>query len=96
VRGARDLGYVGLQRAGRCFGMHHADQLVGLAAKGGSDLVWIEDLAPRALQAVDVGADPRRHIAQPLAKIAVDTDQDVVARLDEVDQCGLHPCTAGA
>src|SRR6266852_7191919 len=61
-----------------------------------SDLPDIEDFAPRAFDCGDVGARALGHIRHTLAKHAVDADHHFVARLDEVDDAGLHAGAAGA
>ena len=56
----------------------------------------VEGTAPRLVDPDDVSAAPAGDLAHALPEDAVDPDDRGVARLEEVDEAGLHPGGAGA
>ena len=73
-----------MQRAGRSFtkcDRHHFEWLGGERVP---DLIQSEHFTPRTVEAIDLGAIPGRHCAQPLAEVSIDSDQHPIARFNEV------------
>ena len=71
--------------------MHHGQQLVLLASQRGLHFVGIQHFAHGRSSRSTCRANPAGHITQPLAEIAIDADQDVIVRLDEVDSAASIP-----
>jgi len=85
-----------LERAGGGLGMYQGDELGRLLRQRGLEILRGEHVAPLPLHAAHLGPVAARHVAQPLAEIAVHADQHRVARLDEIAQRRLHAGTARA
>lgn len=77
--------------------MNDGDQLrmAGLA-QGLGNLARLDNPPPGGLGPDDPGAAPGRDIGHASAEHAVDSDNDFVARLDQVDETKLHAGAASA
>ena len=62
----------------------------------GGDLFEGEDVAPGRFEGMDRGAATLHHVLHPGAEDAVDADDDLVARLDQVGGDAFHARHAGA
>ena len=69
--------------------VHQSDQLVVLSLQSGLELAGVENLPPRAFQAVYLGPVAACHIKQSLTEVAVDGDQDAVAGLQSLSKALL-------
>ncbi len=77
--------------------MHDGDEpgpSPGCGALRLQQALGVERLTPLSFHPHDVGADAPGHFAEPLAEVAVDTDNGGVARLEQVDEAALHPGAA--
>jgi len=63
---------------------------------GGQHSRGIDRLAPREVDAHDLGPALGRHLAHADAEQPIDGDDDNVTGLDDVDKGGFHPGRAGA
>ena len=92
---AAPSGSTSLRTPGRRLGVDDRDHLRAADARS-SSACGIDRLAPRRLDPHDLGAAPGRDVAHAFAEHAVHADHDDVARLDDVDERGLHAGRPGA
>ena len=93
LRERRDL----VLDAGRRLGMDHRDEpSVPMLTMRIEEAMRVDRMTPRLLDTHDLGAAATRDLAHPLTEHAVDADNGLVARLDEVDEARLHAGGAGA
>ncbi len=76
--------------------MNHRDDAVRLFLEFLRHVVDDDRRSPGELQGVDLGPEAACHLAHPDAEDPVDQDEHRVARLDEVDEAGLHARRARA
>ena len=86
----------GLPGAGGGLGVDDPDDLGADLLDGRADLLGVEDLAVRPFDRGDLGPGALGDVDHPAAEDAVDADEHLVARLDQVDDHGFHPRRAGA
>jgi len=85
-----------LQHTGRGLGLDGEENPRLRVAPDGPRLLDIDRPAPFALDPDRLGSHPESHLVHALAKIAIDADNDLLVRLEEVGHGGLHPGAAGA
>ena len=66
------------------------------AVQGRFELCGFEDLAPGAIDAMQGATDPADDVAHAVPEDSVDGHQNLVARLDKVDEGRLHAGATGA
>ena len=84
-----------LRRSRRGLGVHNPQHLGSMLLHGGFNLLGREDLAKRSLQLDHLGPTATGDIGHATAEHAVDADDHLVARLDQVGDNRLHPRAAG-
>ena len=76
--------------------MDHGQNLGMAAFDGRANILRIDRLTPGSVHSNQLSADALHDIRHPVAEHAVDTHDDLVARLDEIDEARLHAGAAGA
>ena len=76
--------------------MYDGDQLRPGRLQGLRDLPRLDNASPRRFDFMDLRAATRGNVRHAAAKHAVDADDHLIARLDQVDEAKLHARAAGA
>ena len=83
-----------LTDSGRSLGVHHGEHFHFAAPDGLPHRFRVNRPAPRRIDSHELPAKPADNVRHPCAEDSVHTHHDFVARLNQIDETGLHASAA--